>query len=217
MTLPTVAEYFAQYLKHGHIFPAPGLRVRLGDNSIAFVWGIAPRYVELIWPVLPKSGHAPWTIFGRNARVETNGVVYGEGKDFNDIVAIYKDGQLVAGGAKPMTQDLKDLCFIPKDTAISLLEILKANCNAYTAFEQQDLEKALAQDLSGLRLAQDWQPIETAPSDVEFLLYCPDRGITNEARIEIGVYTNTKAGVRHAWATHWMPLPAAPGLETEEK
>ena len=55
-----------------------------------------------------------------------------------------------------------------------------------------------------------WKPIETAPSDVVIMLYMPDRGITNEERIECGVFRNSKAGTQHAWATHWMSLPKPP-------
>ena len=56
----------------------------------------------------------------------------------------------------------------------------------------------------------DWQPIETAPNDEPVLLYSPDRGMTNRARIEAGVYRNTVTGSCHPWATHWRELPKPP-------
>lgn len=55
-----------------------------------------------------------------------------------------------------------------------------------------------------------WQPIETAPSDVPLLLFCPDRGAANPERIELREFRNTRGGHEHAWATHWMPLPEPP-------
>lgn len=71
---------------------------------------------------------------------------------------------------------------------------------------------------AALENAQEWQPIETAPSDTVVLLYSPDRGIANEEKIECRDFRSTKGGSQHAWATHWMPLPNPPILtsKTEE-
>ncbi len=55
----------------------------------------------------------------------------------------------------------------------------------------------------------DWQPIETAPVDLNVLLYCPNLGVANPERIELGP-AHTSRGSHHSWATMWMPLPAAP-------
>ena len=55
-----------------------------------------------------------------------------------------------------------------------------------------------------------WQPIETAPSDIQILLYSPWSHATNPGRIETGIYHNSRGGSWHSWATHWMPLPAPP-------
>jgi hypothetical protein len=64
---------------------------------------------------------------------------------------------------------------------------------------------------------REWQPIETAPPNVDVLLYCPDRGCeSNRARIEFGYashgWRNEVANnvSHHPWATHWMPLPEPP-------
>ena len=54
-----------------------------------------------------------------------------------------------------------------------------------------------------------WQPIETALVDLDVLLYCPNLGVANPRRIELGP-AYTSRGSHHAWATMWMPLPAAP-------
>lgn len=62
-----------------------------------------------------------------------------------------------------------------------------------------------------------WRPIESAPADVPLLLYCPQRHKTNPERVEATVYKNTRGGSCHAWATHWMPLPAAPLQPGESK
>lgn len=54
-----------------------------------------------------------------------------------------------------------------------------------------------------------WRPIETAPIDEDVLLYCPERGVANRERIELGT-AHTSRGSHHSWATHWMPLPKPP-------
>lgn len=62
-----------------------------------------------------------------------------------------------------------------------------------------------------------WQPIETAPHNVEVLLYCPFRAQSNPERIEFGyAVSGERRGAystmsRHGWATHWRPLPKGPG------
>jgi hypothetical protein len=61
----------------------------------------------------------------------------------------------------------------------------------------------------------DWQPIETAPSDTQVLLYTPNLHESNPERIESRVYHDSRAGSRHAWATHWMPLPPPPNQVKE--
>ncbi len=79
-----------------------------------------------------------------------------------------------------------------------------------------DLEAAQARikELEGA----GWQPIETAPHGVDVLLYCPERGITNHERIELGTassgWRTDRASTMswHSWATHWMPLPDLPAL-----
>jgi len=61
--------------------------------------------------------------------------------------------------------------------------------------------------------AMQWMPIESAPLAVDILLYCPDRGMTNPERIELGIAGNGRGngmGSYHAWATHWMPVPSKP-------
>jgi hypothetical protein len=80
---------------------------------------------------------------------------------------------------------------------------------------------------SGLRstdLVGVWSPIETAPENQTVLLYCPDRGVFNKERIELGKAAQGSYfadGRRiggtwsyHSWATHWMPLPEPPKPKT---
>lgn len=62
----------------------------------------------------------------------------------------------------------------------------------------------------GYVMVPGWQPIETAPSDVVLLLYTPHIHEANPERVEARVYHDSRAGSRHAWATHWMPLPPPP-------
>ena len=60
----------------------------------------------------------------------------------------------------------------------------------------------------------DWQPIETAPKDVEVLLYFPCIRATPQARtgarpmMRVDHVWNWDTGPRYA--THWMPLPDPP-------
>jgi hypothetical protein len=62
----------------------------------------------------------------------------------------------------------------------------------------------------------EWQPIETAPHGVTVLLYCPERGVSNHERIEIGEASHGwktasySTMSRHSWATMWQPLPEFP-------
>jgi hypothetical protein len=130
-----------------------------------------------------------------------------------------------------MTQDLKDLCLIDKH---ALAAVFTAAHNLLS-HETDFIGKALAQDLSGMRLVQDWQPIETAPKGmaIEILLYQAGWSKTGIAH---GYWDGWcwqicwDAPNVHLNPTHWMPLPevpehmlwrlledlAAPGLETEE-
>lgn len=53
-----------------------------------------------------------------------------------------------------------------------------------------------------------WQPIDTAPHETEVWLYCPERGITNHERVELGMASHGRGpGSKsyHAWATFWQP------------
>jgi len=55
-----------------------------------------------------------------------------------------------------------------------------------------------------------WQTRNTAPKDIDLMLYCPEKGPTNHERIEIGVAYNSKGGTRHSWATLWAYVPPFP-------
>lgn len=63
----------------------------------------------------------------------------------------------------------------------------------------------------------EWRPVETAPTNVATLLYCPDRGIANRERIELGFYRTERgqSGSVHSWATHFLPLPPPPQEKKE--
>ena len=73
-----------------------------------------------------------------------------------------------------------------------------------------DRERAQAAEIERLTKAQQWHPIETAPSDVVVLLYTPHIHESNQERVEARVYHDSRAGSWHGWATHWMPLPPPP-------
>jgi hypothetical protein len=65
-----------------------------------------------------------------------------------------------------------------------------------------------------LEAALQWRPIETAPKDGYFLVWCPDERIGG--LIEHWSAKNFHdAAMRKQWAhlgipTHWMPIPEAP-------
>lgn len=73
-----------------------------------------------------------------------------------------------------------------------------------------------------------WQPIETAPGNVGGLVWVEDAGPHNR-QIAFGGMRETKVNgetYRFAWAegysgdwkiTHWMPLPAPPNPQQEER
>ena len=53
--------------------------------------------------------------------------------------------------------------------------------------------EALTHAIEHMKRGQ-WQPIESAPIDVDVLLYCPEIHATNPERVEVGYYKNTKSG-----------------------
>ncbi len=115
----------------------------------------------------------------------------------------------------------------PIGTAESAIDILQTIALAlhtgYTPAEILDENSPVANRILAEVRAQrssQWKTVDSAPSDVMVLLYSPHRHATNPERIESGVFHNTRCGTRHAWATHWMPLPACPttrGRNEEEE
>jgi|GEM_PF-2459301 len=74
----------------------------------------------------------------------------------------------------------------------------------------------------------EWQPIETAPKDMDVLLHCPGRGAVRGkwnadqyARVPRPYWSNDRErtfGTRETrddQPTHWMPLPEAPNARSE--
>lgn len=56
-----------------------------------------------------------------------------------------------------------------------------------------------------------WYPIESAPKDIDLILYSPDRGCaSNRERFELRYWGSVSGRWTHSWATHWMPLPPPP-------
>ena len=70
-------------------------------------------------------------------------------------------------------------------------------------------------EIDALKVAQTWQPIESAPMDARLVLL----GVANGSEWA-GVHTAHWSASKHAWMyspdyavpnpTHWMPLPPAP-------
>ena len=111
-----------------------------------------------------------------------------------------------------MTQDLKDLCLIDKSALLHMQKIVQAN-KAYTASNKWVLpfvKKAIAQDLSGMRL------VAPPPQTDDELFKSPWYEFAKEAYYDMGNgYAHPR--VHAAFARQiFLKLPAAPGLETEE-
>ena len=75
--------------------------------------------------------------------------------------------------------------------------------------ENSPIAERIFAEATALRQSQ-WSTVDTAPPDVSLLLYSPHRHETNPERIECRVFRDTRSGIEHSWATHWMPLPAKP-------
>src|ERR1700690_2715006 len=87
--------------------------------------------------------------------------------------------------------------------------VLASDHDAYIQRLSEQLAAA-KRECERLRNTRQWQPIETAPKDTVVLLYTPHRHFANPERIEACVYHDSQGGSRHAWATHWQPLPDPP-------
>lgn len=69
-------------------------------------------------------------------------------------------------------------------------------------------------------MTSQWQPISTAPTDQEFLIYFPsfqdDDGYVSESFLEVcrkwsdGSIVGSRTHSEYLAATHWMPLPSPP-------
>lgn len=109
-----------------------------------------------------------------------------------------------------------------EQAAIEAIDVLKMciyeRPENYLAIDAVNaLENALAQQLNG------WQPIETAPKDIDVLLLCKKRGCVRGrwnadmyAKKPRPYWTNDREYVwgivetRKDQPTHWMPLPTPP-------
>jgi len=101
----------------------------------------------------------------------------------------------------------------PRENAVRL--ILTVTVRPYFPFSETVGQQEIMTDGE---IRMEWQPIETAPKDVEVLVYSSDKGIT-VARYDYGFW-GAQLGGRTVYdqyevpefvkATHWMPLPAPP-------
>ena len=97
MTLPTVAEYFAQYTEKGHIFPAPGLRARLRNGSEDDVMMIAPAYSDSTLRIYNDYGHKRWDIQGNAFTFEVDYWILDSEPNYDITAILYESGNVVAG------------------------------------------------------------------------------------------------------------------------
>ena len=129
-----------------------------------------------------------------------------------------------------MTQDLTDLCLIDKDTLRDIdmvyvwaLESARFEMHRDRASQESvvavntkaeavlaKIEKALAQDLSGMRL------VAPPPQTDDELFKSPWYEFARDAYYDMGNgYAHPRVHAAFARQIFWE-LPAAPGLETEE-
>jgi hypothetical protein len=97
MTLPTVAEYFAQYAEKGHIFPAPGLTVRLRHGSEDDVMMIAPAYSDSTLRIYNDYGYKRWDIQGNAFTFEVNDWILDLEPNYDITAILDESGNVVAG------------------------------------------------------------------------------------------------------------------------
>jgi len=88
----TPEKFFSQYLEEGHIFPKPGLPVRLKDGSLKYVSVITPKYADYLQPI--HSSDTRWYACGH---------IYSSDMDcVMDIMAVLDaEGNIIAGWEKP--------------------------------------------------------------------------------------------------------------------
>lgn len=90
-SLPTVAEFFAQYAEQGHIFPDGGLKVKWRDGEEDTIVLIFPAYVGSPHPIQAICLGTRWRIDGNYL---FNGPFHA------DIIAVLDDaGEVIAGEA----------------------------------------------------------------------------------------------------------------------
>lgn len=140
-----------------------------------------------------------------------------------------------------MTQDLKGICFLSKETIKAVLKglPLRPYGEEITQYDihLKKMKDALWQDFDRMQLVpvNQWQPIETAPKDGTYiLLYSED---SNSRTMGVAQFMiNSDDATDTAWVqgrmfnednemqcvlftnpTHWKPLPAAPDVLKTEK
>jgi hypothetical protein len=64
------------------------------------------------------------------------------------------------------------------------------------------------QQAAPVAVPDGWQPIETAPKQEKVLLYSPPENLSGRPGQKPDI--RVARAVDFTWATHWMPLPAAP-------
>ena len=111
-----------------------------------------------------------------------------------------------------MTQDLKDLCLIDKSALLHMQKIVQAN-KAYTASNKWVLpfvKKAIAQDLSGMRL------VPPVPAHHDYFYLTPWCSFAQDLFYFATASKLQKPELHNLASYVFANLPAAPGLETEE-
>ena len=107
----------------------------------------------------------------------------------------------------PIAEDVKGL-------AAQCVNVLFGENECMKDIEKVNIETVTPIIQTFMDSKTEWRDIESAPVDIEVLMYCPERGIANNERIEMG-YAHTSRGSHHSWATKWQLLPTPPAGKDE--
>jgi hypothetical protein len=94
-----VKDFLAQYADKGHIFPAPGLAVRLRDGTSSDVMMIAPEYSDSKLRIYNDYGNNYWDIKGNAFSSEWRGWILNSKPDYDIVAILDESGAVVAGDA----------------------------------------------------------------------------------------------------------------------
>lgn len=158
-----------------------------------------------IWPAEAVEAHASLDAAERASRAREDAL-----REAAALLDLTNGDILLAAGEMPASELLTARAVLAwRRSAILALINKPKGGDANAAPDRDTNSKSATSPGVTAGASAGWQSIETAPVDQDVLLYCPNLGVANPERIELGP-VHTSRGSHHAWATMWMPLPAAP-------